>query len=175
MRSYAEGRHLNADEAPSHGFTGLLIPGQCGNFFVVRRPARLWQSSHPRRFAAQNKELNMKKFAMIAAALICFAGCAQSGTDEYGATDTTVITNETAVGTPAATQSGIDSSMQDTNSVWDTNQGSSTLSADTNQLGGSSTLSADTNNLGQSGSLQSGSQPSTPQPPSPDQQQGTQP
>ena len=116
----------------------------------------------------------MKKFALLAAALICFAGCAQNDTDEFGATDTTV-TNDMAVGTPATTQSGIDSSMQDTNSVWDTNQGSGTLSADTNQLGGSSTLSTDTNSIGQPGSLQSGAQEPAPQPPSPNQQQGTQP
>ena len=95
----------------------------------------------------------MKKFALLAASLICFAGCAQNDTGEYGATDTTG-TEDTAVGTAASSQSGSISSME-TNTLSYTND-SSSMSVDTNQSS-SSTLNQDTNNVGQSGSIQSGS------------------
>lgn len=118
----------------------------------------------------------MKKFALLAATLICFAGCAQNETDEMGAADTTG-TDDTAVGTSASSQSGSISSM-DTNTLSYTNDRSSTLSLDTNQS--SSTLSQDTNNVGQPGSIQSETQPLPPTPPSTDNsiqqpQQGGQP
>lgn len=106
----------------------------------------------------------MKKFALLAAALICFVGCTQSDTGDMGATDTTT-TDTTGTGTPATTQSGTDSASI-------TNVPST--SADTN-ITGSSSPSADTNNLSGQGTLpqsqssQSGA--STPPPLSqPDQQ-----
>src|SRR5687768_565192 len=90
----------------------------------------------------------MKKLALIAATLICFAGCARNDTGEM-TEDTSG--SSTAVGTPATTQS------------------ESAISADTNAS--SSTLNLDTNNVGQPASPQSSSESSTPPaPPSPAQQ-----
>jgi hypothetical protein len=112
----------------------------------------------------RTRSLNMKKLALIAATLICFAGCARNDTGDM--TEDTSGTS-TAVGTPATTQS--ESSIST-----DTNSSSinepSILSADTNST--SSTLNQDTNNVGQANGVQSypNSTP-PPTPPSPEQQQ----
>jgi hypothetical protein len=62
----------------------------------------------------KEKKEHMKKLAIIAASLICFAGCARNDTEptaasgEYGATDT-----NTAVGTPSSSEIGRDNDLRD--------------------------------------------------------------
>ena len=58
----------------------------------------------------------MKKFALLAAALVCFAGCAQNDTDDMGATETT-SSRDTAIGTPSGSESGSAAGAMDTNLV----------------------------------------------------------
>jgi hypothetical protein len=71
------------------------------------------------------KKETMKKFALIIASLICFAGCARNETDTGTASSGVADTN-TALGTPATSQSGRDASMS-----LRTNQ-SSSIMTDTN-------------------------------------------
>jgi hypothetical protein len=94
----------------------------------------------------------MKKLALIAATLICFAGCARNDTGDM--TEDTSSTS-TGVGTPATSQSETSTSL-------DTNQPSSITPS-------SPTLNQDTNNIGQPSPIQSGNPTPTP-PPTPEPQ-----
>lgn len=98
----------------------------------------------------------MKKLALFAATMICFAGCARNDTGDM----TEDTSSGTAVGTPATSQSESSMSRETGSPGLDTNTSSSTLNRDTN-------------NQGQAAPPQSGAQnPSPlPTPPAPDQQQ----
>ena len=100
----------------------------------------------------------MKKFALIAATLICFAGCARNDTGEMGATETP--TDTTATGASAPSQTGTDASM-------DTNAAAAAATYE------SSTLSQDTNGAAQPSSPQTTTPP--PEPPAQDPSQQNQP
>jgi len=113
----------------------------------------------------------MKKFALIAATLICFAGCARNDTEDMTATEIPSPSTDTAVGTPAVSQTD---TMTDTNSssIFDTNQ-PGTLSIDTNSNSDSSSLNLDTNATLYPPPLSSGEQltPAIPPPTPPDESQ----
>ena len=92
----------------------------------------------------------MKKFALIAATLICFAGCARNDTGDMGATETT----DSGTGASASGQIGTDSA-------------STPSEMDTNSISGSSTLSSDTNSLEQPTAPQTGGDTLSTPPPQP--------
>ena len=101
----------------------------------------------------------MKKLALLAASLICFAGCARNDTGDLGATDTT-SSDTTATGAAGTSESGSDTATSGRYSA--TNENS--MMTDTNSITPSlERLNNETNNFsGGVGTLgtQSGSQPS---------------